>query len=134
MWQDRSSKRRIKGVRPALEALEGRAVMSMISVTPTSGLSTTKAGGQASFSLSLTAMPLSNVVIPLQVSNAKEARISAPTLIFSPNNWNRPQQVVVTGLDDRINGDTLYTIVTQPAISSDPLYNGTNPADVTVVK
>ena len=107
--------------------------MSMISVTPTSGLSTTKAGGQASFSLSLNAMPLSNVVIPLQVSNAKEASISAPTLIFSPNNWNRPQQVVVTGLDDRINGDTLYTIVTQPAISSDPLYNGTNPADVTVV-
>lgn len=131
--QSRPTRSRKAAARPHLEILESRTVMSMVSVTPSLGLSTTKAGGQASFSVFLSAPPLSNVSVPIQVSNAMEASLSTPTLVFTSTNWNTPQTVVVTGLDDHANGDTPYTIVTNSAVSSDVQYQGTKPNNVAIV-
>ena len=49
------------------------------------------------------------------------------------SNWNVPQTVTVTGVNDNlVDGNQLYTIITGAATSGDPAYNGVNPADVSV--
>lgn len=55
------------------------------------------------------------------------------SLTFTPANWNIPQTVTVTGIDDpTIDGDVAYTIVLSPATSADLGYQGLDPADVPV--
>src|SRR5262249_37458371 len=54
-----------------------------ITVTPTSGLGTTEAGGQASFSIVLTSEPTADVSIPVFSSNAHEGTASPASLTFT---------------------------------------------------
>jgi VCBS repeat-containing protein len=103
-------------------------------VSPTSGLITTERGGSATFSVVLTAMPSASVSLGLGSSDLTEGSVSADSLIFDSTNWNVPQIVTVTGLDDAtIDGDVSYSIITAASTSSDPLFNGLNPANVSVV-
>ena len=54
-------------------------------------------------------------------------------MTFTAANWNTPQTVTVTGVDDDLDdGDVAYTIVTAAAVSADANYNGLNAADVAV--
>ena len=54
-------------------------------------------------------------------------------MTFTAANWNTPQTVTVTGVDDLVDdGDVAYTIVTAAATSTDANYNGLNAADVSV--
>ena len=104
-----------------------------IAVTPTSGLVTTEAGGTATFTVVLQSMPTANVTIGLSSSDTTEGTVSPSSLTFTPTNWNVPQTVTVTGVDDSIvDGNVAYTIVTAPAQSADPAYNGLNADDVAV--
>ena len=49
------------------------------------------------------------------------------SLTFTTANWNTPQTVTVTGVNDDLDdGDVAYTIVTAAATSSDGNYNGLN--------
>ena len=53
--------------------------------------------------------------------------------MFDSSNWNVPQTVTVTGLDDGIDdGDRTYLIQSAPAVSADSLYNGLDAADVSI--
>ncbi|MFM9961966.1 MAG: Calx-beta domain-containing protein [Planctomycetaceae bacterium] len=104
-----------------------------ITVTPTSGLQTTEAGGTAAFSVVLTAAPTANVVIPISTSDATEGTASVSQLTFTPNNWSQPQTVTVRGVDDNLDdGDINYSIVTGAATSNDTRYRGLNADDVQV--
>ncbi len=104
-----------------------------ITVSPTSGLVTTEAGGATSFTIVLNSQPLANVVLGLSSSNTGEGTISASSLTFTPANWNTPQTITITGADDFVaDGNVAYSVVTAPASSSDALYNGLNPSDVSV--
>jgi hypothetical protein len=113
-----------------------------ITVNPTNGLTTSEAGGTATFSVVLNQAPTADVTINLTSSNTAEGIISslsspvpspALTLTFTSANWSVPQVVTVQGLDDHlINGDVVYKIFTAPAVSADPRYNGLNPPDVTL--
>ena len=103
-----------------------------ITVTPTSGLTTTEAGGTATFTVVLNAQPTADVAIGLSSSNPAEGTVG-PSLTFTSANWNAPQTVTVTGVNDALDdGDIAYTIVTAAATSADALYNGINAADVAV--
>ena len=105
-----------------------------ISVTPISGLTTTEAGGRAHFTVVLNTQPTADVIIALSSSNPTEGTVSPASLTFTSDNWNMPQTVDVTGVNDALDdGDIAYTIVTAAAVSADPGYNGLNPADVTVI-
>ena len=54
-------------------------------------------------------------------------------MTFTSANWNTPQTVTVTGVDDAVDdGDVAYTIVTTAATSADVAYNGIDAADVSV--
>ena len=51
----------------------------------------------------------------------------------TPGDWDVPQMVTVTGVDDgAADGDVAYTIVTAAAISGDVDYDGLDAADVQV--
>lgn len=104
-----------------------------ISVSPTSGLNTSEAGGMDTFDVVLESQPLFDVDIGLSSSDSTEGTISTTTLTFTAANWNVPQTATVTGLDDDIDdGDVAFTLVTDPATSTDPAYSGLNAADVSV--
>ncbi|MFH1021960.1 MAG: choice-of-anchor Q domain-containing protein [Planctomycetota bacterium] len=104
-----------------------------ITVTPTSGLVTTEAGGTANFSIVLNSQPTANVVIGISSDDVPEGTVSPASLTFTSANWNTPQTVTATGADDAVaDGNVAYTVITAAASSSDATYNGINPADVSV--
>lgn len=104
-----------------------------ITVQPTSGLTTTEAGGNASFTVVLDTQPHADVSIALSSSDTTEGTVAPANLSFTAANWNAPQTVTVTGVDDAVvDGDIAYTIVTAAAVSDDVNYNGIDPADVSV--
>ena len=103
-------------------------------VNPISGLTTTEAGGRAHFTVVLNTQPSADVTIALSSSDPSEGTVSPASLTFTSDNWNIPQTVDVTGVNDPLDdGDIAYTIVTAAAISADPGYNGLNPFDVSVL-
>ncbi|MFN8531664.1 MAG: Calx-beta domain-containing protein, partial [Anaerolineae bacterium] len=104
-----------------------------IIVTPISGLTTTEAGGTATFTLALSSQPSADVTIGLSSSDTSEGMVSPGAVIFTVTNWNVPQTVTITGIDDLVgDGDIAYTIITAPAVSTDGVYNGLDAADVSV--
>lgn len=105
-----------------------------IAVTPTTGLTTTEAGGTATFTVQLASQPTSNVVIGLSSTNAAEGTVAPASLTFTPANWNTPQTVTVTGVDDAVHdGDITYKVILAPATSADANYDKLKASDVTLV-
>jgi hypothetical protein len=103
-------------------------------VVPESGLRTDETGSAAQFSVVLQRAPSANVAVDIASSNPAEGIVDVSNLTFTPNNWDQPQFVTVTGVDDSIlDGDVPYTVITGAAVSSDPAYNGLEVADVTLV-
>lgn len=102
-------------------------------VTPASGLQTTEAGGAAMFTVRLTSQPLNDVTISVTSSDTDEGTASVLQLVFTQANWDAPQSVTVTGVDDGIaDGTTAYQILLGSATSSDETYNGLDPQDVSL--
>ncbi|MEM9187911.1 MAG: lamin tail domain-containing protein [Myxococcota bacterium] len=102
-------------------------------VTPTEGLRTTERGGQATFTIRLNSAPTADVTVGLSSSLESEGFVSPTNLTFTVENWDAPQLVTVTGVDDDVaDGPIDYMVVTAPAVSDDPNYDTLDPADVTV--
>ncbi len=105
-----------------------------ITVTPTNGLTTTESGSTAQFSVFLNRAPSADVTIGLSSDTVAEGVLDTSNLTFTASNWNIPQVVTVTGVDDpRVDGNKIYHVITGAAVSSDSNFNGINPADVTLV-
>jgi len=104
-----------------------------INVSPIRELSTSEDGGMATFSVVLATPPSDEVSITLSSSDTSEGMVSPSALTFNAANWSQAQTVTVTGIDDgAIDGNVVYTIVTDAAISVDANYNGLDAADVSV--
>src|SRR5205814_396504 len=83
--------------------------------------------------VALTSQPTADVTIGLSSSNTNEGTVAPGIVTFTSVNWNTPQTVTVTGVNDFVvDGSVAYTIVTAPATSADTHYNGLNASDVTV--
>jgi hypothetical protein len=97
-------------------------------------LITTEDGDTAVFTVSLTSQPSSSVTIPVGSTDTSEGTVSTSSLIFDSNNWESGLTVTITGIDDQIvDFDVPYTITLGQASSSDLLYNGYDPEDVSVI-
>ena len=96
-----------------------------VSYSPADGrIDTTEAGGSDQFSVILNSQPITNVTLPLGLSDGTEASLSTSEVMFTPANWNNAFFVTVTGLDDDIDdGDQTYSINLNATSSSDPNYN-----------
>jgi hypothetical protein len=104
-----------------------------VTITPTTGLTTTEAGGTATFSIQLNSQPTADVTVGLTSDNTAEGTVSPTSVTFTNANWNVAQTVTATGVDDNlVDGNKTYNIVTAAATSTDLNYNGVNPTDVAV--
>ena len=52
------------------------------------------------FTIVLNSQPTENIIFNINSENIKEAKVSKPTLIFTNSNWNIPQEITITGIDD----------------------------------
>ena len=90
-----------------------------------SGLTTTEAGGQTSFTVVLLRAPTADVTLPIVTSDATEGTASPALLTFTSANWDGPQVVTVTGINDDVeDGNQPYFILVGPAVSTDVNYGG----------
>ena len=102
-----------------------------ITVSPTNNILTSEWGTNALFTVVLDSKPSANVTINVSSSDTTEATTDVSSLTFTPANWNQPQTVNVVAVDDLDNdGQVPYTIILSAATSTDPIYNGMDPADV----
>ncbi|HEX7453408.1 MAG TPA: hypothetical protein VF294_14035, partial [Polyangiaceae bacterium] len=105
-----------------------------IIVMPVDGLFTTELGGQATFTIVLKAMPKADVTIPLHSSKPNEGTPSPVSVVFTKDDWNAPQVITVTGVDDTLpDGNQPYQILTDPADSTDSNFKGKQAVPVNLV-
>lgn len=96
-------------------------------------LQTTETGQSASFTVVLDTRPTAEVTVALTSNDPTEGNVSPAALTFTPSNWNVPQTVTVSGVDDAIiDGDIAYSIGLSLS-STDPLYHGLAVAPVSLV-
>lgn len=87
------------------------------------GLETTEAGGQATLKVALNRLPTADVTVAVTGLDASEGTLSATSLTFTTANWNRQQDIVITGVDDpAADGNVAYTLRLKAA-SADTAYN-----------
>ncbi|MDX1493290.1 MAG: DPP IV N-terminal domain-containing protein, partial [Longimicrobiales bacterium] len=101
-------------------ATSGGALVRWLDVV-TAGFTVTESGGttlvaengtQDDFSVVLDAQPFSDVVLTVTSSDPGEATVSPSTMTFTNANWDSPQTVIVTGVDDVLVDGTQATTVT----------------------
>ena len=105
------------------------------SIAETDGTTvTTEAGGEDSFTVLLDAEPSSNVVIDVTSGDTGEATVSMASLTFTSANWDTPQTVTVTGVDDDvIDGSQTFNITMSiDAASSDDDFDSVGDQTVSV--
>ncbi|NQV26358.1 MAG: FG-GAP repeat protein, partial [Rhodopirellula sp.] len=73
---------------------------------------TTESGTTDSFDVVLTLQPQSNVVLTVTSGNSGEATVDQATLTFTTSNWDTPQTVIVSAVDDATADGNLSVSVT----------------------
>lgn len=103
-------------------------------VSPSTDLVTSETGGSTTFQVALNVPPKAIVSIPVSSSDTTEGTVAVSSLTFTPGNWNVPQTVTVTGVEDSfVDGHQTYSVVLGPATSTDANYAGMDPADVALL-
>jgi hypothetical protein len=104
-----------------------------VTVDPVDGLIVSEFTDTDTFTIVLDTAPTTTVTIPLTSSDTTEGTVSPSSVTFTPQNWNVPQTVTVTGVEDTLaDGNIIFNVITGPAVSGDPFYNGLVVADVEV--
>ncbi|MBO4350177.1 MAG: hypothetical protein J6A01_04410 [Proteobacteria bacterium] len=80
-------------------------------------------GRQVTYTLALQSKPLAPVKLKLRSSDITEGTVSPKTITFKPDDWNKPQTVTVTGVDDDIYDHTVEFEILTTAVSKDPKYD-----------
>ena len=87
---------------------------------------TSESGDTGSFEIYLDTEPIAEVFIDLSSSNEQEGILATPVISFNSSNWNIPQNIIVTGIEDDppvSDGAIDYVIVTGNVSSTDTNYN-----------
>ncbi len=87
-------------------------------------------GATDNYSVRLATQPTAAVTITL--AGGAHATASPTVMVFTPANWNIPQDVTVTAVDDAIAEGPHTATIQQAAASADPNYSGATVPDVTV--
>ncbi len=91
----------------------------------------TGTGGKAAFTLKLDSEPMSNVRISA-TSSSGEVSISPTDLLFTPSDWDNPQEITVTASGSSRNTGLKTYQVNLGITSTDKFYNRFDPDDVFV--
>lgn len=91
-------------------------------------------GDSDTASITLAKRPTATVRVNLSSSDLSEGFVAPAQLVFTTTNWNQVHVVTVTGVDDLlVDGNQPFTIVTAPATSTDPAYNGLDAPDLAAI-
>ena len=103
-----------------------------VSVTPVAV--TVEEGGTGSYSVVLTAAPTAGTVTVTPTSGDENVATVSAALEFDSTDWNVPQTVTVTGLDDTVDnpGDSRKVTVTHAVTGTGTGYEGAVAATVSV--
>ncbi|WP_220473648.1 hypothetical protein, partial [Flagellimonas taeanensis] len=98
------------------------------------GVTTTSESGTTdTFTVVLDVQPLTDVILDIVSGNTSEGTVDLLQLTFTNANWDTPQTVTVTGVDDAIvDGPQTYNITVSVNAGSDPLYLGVLPQQISV--
>ena len=100
-----------------------------VTVTESGGsTSVSEGGGPDTYTVVLDAQPTHNVTV--SVSPDSQLSTDTSSLVFTPGNWNIPQTVSVTAVNDGIPEGAHTGTVTHAATSNDGNYNGIPVDDV----
>lgn len=115
-----------------LSASVNNAKLSAIEIKPLTGpgllLSTsggivvTENGPGDSYQIRLNEAPSSNVVVSLE-TDFGQISTDKSSLTFTPNNWQTPQTVFVSAVDDADAEGVQFASINHRAVSGDPRYN-----------
>ena len=94
------------------------------------GTTVTEGGATDTYALQLTAQPLSDVTVTL--TPASQVTVSATTLTVTSANWNTPQSVTVSAVDDAVAEGTHTGSVAHATSSADANFNGLAVPSLTV--
>jgi hypothetical protein len=93
---------------------------------------TSESGKAAQLTVVLNTAPTADVTMTLASNDVGEGTVTPAQVTFTSANWNMPQTVTVTGVDDAVvDGTQVYSIVTGTLSSTDARYGGQNPPDIT---
>jgi len=88
---------------------------------PASGqIGVTEGGAVATYQVRLEAQPQSDIMVTL--APGAQVTVSPSALIFTPDNWNIPQTVTVTAVDDLLSEARPHKAVIQHTLSSTSLF------------
>ena len=105
-----------------------------IKVVPPTKNMVSESGSSQTFSVSLAQAPASKVKIDVSVSDATEGRVDKTQLEFLRENWNIPQIVKVTGVDDQeADGNVKFDVVLNVSYTKDNNYKSVQPKRVKFV-
>ncbi len=95
----------------------------------------TEEGATTTFTAVLNAIPSEPVTLTLASQDTTEGTIAPTSLVFTPENWNAPQVVTVTGVDDNLkDGPQTFNVAVTAITSADPRYStAALPAPVSVL-
>lgn len=94
-------------------------------VTAAPGIQTNEGGAQATFTVQLSSRPRRDVVLSVSSSDTSEATVTTASLVFTRDNWNAPQTVLITGVDDDLaDGTQTVQIDLGPSTSGDARFVG----------
>ncbi|HVJ92511.1 MAG TPA: Calx-beta domain-containing protein [Labilithrix sp.] len=103
-----------------------------IVVSPISG-ETSESGVARTFTVVLASKPTANVTVHFESNNPAEGVTDKTSLVFTPGDWDTPQYVEVTGVNDDLpDGDVDYGVAFTATTSADPKYAGLIPATVAI--
>jgi hypothetical protein len=100
-------------------------------------LTVTEGQTDSSYSITLTTQPLNEVTIQLSTTDSDNEQdrtlLSPQTLVFTIDNWDIPQNVIVSVVDDNLGeGNHDHTPIEHQVISDDATYDGFLISDVNV--
>ena len=80
-----------------------------------SSVEVAEAGGTATYTVKLNGQPTGNVTVTVASDNPSAARVDTGSLTFTTSNWNAPQPVTVTGVNDSTPGGNRSATITHAA-------------------
>ena len=106
-------------------------------ISASGGISVTEAAGATntgSYTVVLDTLPTASVEIAVASGTTAIATVSPASLTFTTGNWNTPQTVTVTGVDDDVDNtnDARSATISHTVTSTDSKYNNVTISSVTV--
>lgn len=106
--------------------------MAGISFFDADGLRVSESGTSATFRVVLDTAPASNVTLEFKSSDASEGAVSPVSVVFTPQTWDTPRDVKVTGVDDDVIDDDVAFEIRTTVIGGGAEYSSLTPGAVNV--